>query len=68
MDAYGRPSARPTLFRSPASPPMDGSLLNCTGSCDDAEQVLDIEVAISMAPGLSELRVYVSNWSDVEPV
>ncbi len=43
----------------------DGSSLNCTGSCDDTEQVLDIEVAISMAPGLSQLRVYVSDTSDV---
>ena len=41
------------------------SSLNCSGSCDDTEQVLDIEVAISMAPGLSGLRVYVSNSSDV---
>ena len=43
----------------------DGSSLNCSGSCDDTEQVLDIEVAISMAPALSELRVYVSTSSDV---
>ncbi len=43
----------------------DGSSLSCTGSCDDTEQVLDIEVAISMAPGLSSLRVYVSTTSDV---
>ncbi len=43
----------------------DGSSLNCTGNCDDTEQVLDIEVAISMAPGMSQLRVYVSDTSDV---
>jgi subtilase family serine protease len=43
----------------------DGSSLSCTGSCDDSEQVLDIEVAISMAPGLSQVRVYVSDSSDV---
>lgn len=43
----------------------DGSSLSCTGSCDDTEQVLDIEVAISMAPGMSQLRVYVSDTSDV---
>jgi kumamolisin len=43
----------------------DGSSLSCTGSCDDTEQVLDIEVAISMAPGLSQVRVYVSDSSDV---
>jgi subtilase family serine protease len=43
----------------------DGSSLNCTGSCDDTEQVLDIEEAISMAPGMSQVRVYVSDTSDV---
>jgi len=43
----------------------DGSSLSCTGRCDDTEQVLDIEVAISMAPSLSSLRVYVSDTSDV---
>ncbi len=43
----------------------DGSSLSCSGSCDDTEQVLDIEVAISMAPGMSQLRVYVSDNSDV---
>ena len=43
----------------------DGSSLNCTGSCDDTEQALDIEVAISMAPGMSQVRVYVSDTSDV---
>lgn len=45
----------------------DGSAsLSCTGSCDDTEQVLDIEVAISMAPGLTSVRVYVSDTSDVD--
>jgi kumamolisin len=43
----------------------DGSSLSCTGSCDDTEQALDIEVAISMAPGMSQVRVYVSDTSDV---
>jgi subtilase family serine protease len=43
----------------------DGSSLNCSGSCDDTEQVLDIEVAISMAPGMSKVLVYVSDTSDV---
>jgi len=43
----------------------DGSSLSCTGSCDDTEQVLDIEAAISMAPGMKQVRVYVSNVSDV---
>jgi kumamolisin len=43
----------------------DGSSLTCTGTCNDTEQVLDIEVAISMAPGLNQLLVYVSDTSDV---
>lgn len=43
----------------------DGSSLNCTGRCNDNEQVLDIEEAISMAPGMSQVRVYVANNSDV---
>jgi kumamolisin len=43
----------------------DGSSLSCTRRCDDTEQVLDIEEAISMAPGLSSVRVYVSDTSDV---
>lgn len=43
----------------------DGSSLSCTGSCDDTEQVLDIEEAISMAPGMKQVRVYVSDTSDV---
>lgn len=42
----------------------DGSSLSCTGGCDDTEQVLDIEVAISMAPGMSNVYVYVSDTSD----
>ena len=44
----------------------DGSSLNCRGNCDDTEQVLDIEQAISMAPGMSQVRVYVSDNSDVD--
>ena len=43
----------------------DGSSLSCTGSCDDTEQALDIEEAISMAPGLASVRVFVSDTSDV---
>lgn len=43
----------------------DGSSLACKGKCDDTEQVLDIEVAISMAPGMNSVRVYVSDTSDV---
>jgi len=44
---------------------VDGSSLSCTRRCDDTEQVLDVEVAISMAPGMSQVRVYVSDTSDV---
>jgi subtilase family serine protease len=39
--------------------------LGCSRRCDDTEQVLDIEEAISMAPGLASVRVYVSDTSDV---
>ena len=31
------------------------------GSCDDSEQVLDIVQSISMAPGLSQVRVYIGS-------
>lgn len=44
---------------------LDNSDLSCPAGCDDAEQVLDIDEAISMAPGLKQVRVYVSNISDV---
>jgi subtilase family serine protease len=43
----------------------DGSSTSCTRGCDDTEQVLDIEEAISMAPGMNSVRVYVSDTSDV---
>ena len=40
----------------------DDSSLNCPRrSCDDTEEALDIEQAISMAPGLSQVRVYVAS-------
>lgn len=44
----------------------DGSSTGCTRRCDDTEQVLDIEEAISMAPGLASVRVYVSTTSNVK--
>lgn len=45
----------------------DGSPLTCTGTCTtDLEQALDIEEAISMAPGLKQVRVYVARASDVD--
>jgi subtilase family serine protease len=43
-----------------------GTSLSCRAGCDDTEQALDIEQAISMAPGLSQVRVYVSDISDVD--
>jgi subtilase family serine protease len=38
---------------------VNGANLTCNSGCTDIEQALDIEQAISMAPGLSQLRVYV---------
>jgi subtilase family serine protease len=44
---------------------LNGVSLSCPPkTCDDSEQVLDIEMAISMAPGLKQVVVYVGN-SDV---
>jgi subtilase family serine protease len=41
---------------------VNGARLTCPpASCDDSEQVLDIEMAISMAPALSQIVVYVGN-------
>jgi subtilase family serine protease len=40
---------------------VNGASLNCSGSCDDSEQVLDIEESIAMAPGLANVFVYVGN-------
>jgi len=40
---------------------LNGANLRCKGKCDDAEQALDIEEAISMAPGLSQLVFYVGH-------
>ena len=42
----------------------DGSRPNCNGKCNDAEQALDIEYAISMAPGLSQVQVYVGKTAE----
>jgi subtilase family serine protease len=42
----------------------DGSPVSCTGKCNDGEQALDIEYAISMAPGLSQVRVYVGKTAE----
>ena len=41
---------------------LNGASLTCPpSSCDDSEQVIDIEMAISMAPGLKEVLVYVGD-------
>jgi xanthomonalisin len=37
---------------------VDGTPVNC-GNCDDGEQILDIVYAISMAPKLKQVQVYV---------
>jgi xanthomonalisin len=39
----------------------DSKPVTCAGGCDDTEQALDIEYTISMAPGLSSVRVYVGS-------
>jgi len=42
--------------------PTDGTSVSCTyPSCDDTEQTLDITQAVSMAPGLAALNVYVGS-------
>ncbi len=44
---------------------VNGARLQCPpSSCDDGEQALDIEMAISMAPGLKEVLVYVGNGNN----
>jgi kumamolisin len=43
----------------------DGAPVTCDpSSCDDTEQALDVEYAISMAPGLASVRVYVGNTAE----
>jgi len=39
---------------------VDGTQVDC-GHCNDAEQVLDIDYAISMAPGMDQVQVYVGS-------
>ncbi len=42
---------------------LNGQSLNCVyPGCDDGEQAIDIEMAISMAPNLSQVVVYVGKW------
>jgi subtilase family serine protease len=40
---------------------VNGARLGCSGKCDDSEQDLDIEEALSLAPGLRQLVVYVGH-------
>ena len=43
---------------------LDGDTM-CSSACDDTEQVLDIAQAVGVAPGLSQVRVYIGG-SDVD--
>ncbi len=58
FDQYGPPL---TTTITPIS--TDGTEAVCD-TCSDAEQALDIEHGISMAPGLDECRVYVGSTDD----
>jgi subtilase family serine protease len=40
---------------------LNGANLGCDNKCHDAEQALDIEEALSLAPGLKQLVVYVGH-------
>jgi subtilase family serine protease len=53
FDTYG-----PPLKAKVTGISADGKPVTCK-SCDDGEQVLDIDYAISMAPGVDEVLVYV---------
>jgi kumamolisin len=56
----------PPLVTKVVGVSTDGASLKCTGGCDDSEQVLDIEYTIAMAPGLTQVQVYVGkNAEDV---
>ncbi|HEY3776810.1 MAG TPA: S53 family peptidase [Rhizomicrobium sp.] len=51
-------------FNQPLNVPVngisvDGTKVDC-GHCNDGEQTLDIDYAISMAPGLDQVQVYVA--------
>jgi len=58
------------LYFSTFGPPLttnvvgistDGTSLGCGAGCNDGEQALDVEYAVSMAPGLSQVQVYVGS-------
>jgi subtilase family serine protease len=62
FSSVGQPFNVPVLGIS-----TDGSPLTCKDGCSsDLEQALDVEEAISMAPGLQQVRVYVARASDVD--
>jgi subtilase family serine protease len=72
LEYVGYDPADPILYFTNYGPPLtttvtpistDGTLANCP-ACEDAEQALDIEHGISMAPGLDECRVYVGSTDD----
>ncbi len=54
-NGYGQANSVPVVAIK-----TDKAATFCT-ACDDSEQALDIEYAISMAPGLSSVRVYVGS-------
>jgi subtilase family serine protease len=69
MELEGWNPADVTLYFSSVNQPLnvpvngistDGTPITCT-SCDDSEQALDIEYAISMAPSLAQVQVYVAS-------
>jgi subtilase family serine protease len=39
----------------------DGTSVNCSGSCDDTEQTLDMTQSLGMAPGLASLVMYIGS-------
>jgi hypothetical protein len=50
---------------------IDGAAAGVTPGSDDIEQVMDIVAAIGMAPGLSQVRVYIgppNAWGDVNVI
>jgi kumamolisin len=58
-NGYGEANSVPIHLIS-----TDGAPLKCTGGCDDTEQALDIEYAISMAPKLASMRVYIGKTAE----
>jgi subtilase family serine protease len=72
LEYVGFDPADPTSYFSQYGPPLtttitpistDGTPAVCP-TCEDAEQALDIEHGISMAPALDDCRVYVGSTDD----